>query len=205
MLIDHIGAVLFPYAEWMRGIGRLAMPIYCFFIAEGMHYTKNRAAYLGRMLLFALLSELPFDLAFYGGWYPYYQNVLLTFALAISGIWAFEEIRARIPHRAGGIPATAAAVLCAWLAGCMLTDYDVYGVMLVYVLYFMRPEGLWRLAAGAVLTVVLFWGDGELFCLPAFAMLALYNGQRGRGAKYFFYIFYPAHLTVLYLIRRFLF
>ena len=87
MLIDHMGAVLFPHLIWMRIIGRLAFPIYCFVLSEGAVYTKNWLAYAGRLLWLALVSEIPFDLAFFGGvWYPGYQNVFWTLLLGLCAI-----------------------------------------------------------------------------------------------------------------------
>ncbi|MBQ7432202.1 MAG: hypothetical protein IJV50_01840 [Lachnospiraceae bacterium] len=87
MLIDHMGDVLFPHLIWMRIIGRLAFPIYCFVLSEGAVYTKNWLAYAGRLLLLALVSEIPFDLAFFGNvWYPGYQNVFWTLLFGLCAI-----------------------------------------------------------------------------------------------------------------------
>lgn len=87
MLIDHTGAVLFPHLIWMRIIGRLAFPIYCFVLSEGAVYTKNWLAYAGRLLLLAVASEVPFDLAFFdSAWYPGYQNVFWTLLFGLCTI-----------------------------------------------------------------------------------------------------------------------
>ena len=66
MLIDHIGALFFPQFQWMRIIGRLSFPLYCFLLSEGIHYTRNPMKYGLRLLLVAVLTELPYDLLFRG-------------------------------------------------------------------------------------------------------------------------------------------
>ncbi len=204
MIIDHIGAVIFPHAIWMRGVGRLAMPIYCFCISEGMRYTSNRISYLIRMGLFALISEIPFDLAFYGVIGTEMQNVMVTFFLAILGITVFEIIRKDDSSPLLSVVAAFAAIAAAAAAEIIRTDYGAFGVLLVYIFYFLRNNLNVRLLAGAALVIVLFWNDGEILCLISFILLALYNGQRGPGLKYLFYAAYPAHLAVLAMISRYL-
>lgn len=86
MLSDHLWATLLPMQEWMSCLGRLAFPIFAFLTVEGYFHTKNLKRYLLRLLIFALISEVPFDLM-YGGtvFYPFHQNVLWTFLIALPG------------------------------------------------------------------------------------------------------------------------
>ena len=202
MLIDHIGAVLFPRTYWLRGIGRLAMPIFCFGISEGLHYSKDRMKYLLRMGLWSVISEVPFDLAFNGGPEFYSQNVMLTFFCAIAGIMVYEAIKNLSPSIFMTILGAAGAAAFAYAARFLRTDYGEFGVLLVYVLYFMRPYPTYRLLAAIALVCVFYWMDLEMVCLPAFLILSRYNGVNGRGLKYLFYFFYPFHLTILALIDR---
>ena len=88
---DHIGAVFFPEIPLLRWIGRLAMPVLCFFIGEGLRHTRSPRRYLLRLTGFALLSELPFDLAFYGGIEWGHQNVYFTLALGLLALWAIQS------------------------------------------------------------------------------------------------------------------
>ena len=205
MLIDHIGCVLFPSLRWLRIIGRLAMPIYCFCVSEGLIHTRSRKDYLLRVFIFALVSELPFDLAFNGGFELGSQNVMFTFACAIPGVDLCDYIRSRSSSITAKIFSIAAALAFAAFAEVINTDYGIFGVVLVYFFYFFRSRPVLRLAAAVLFITVTCWGKLELYCLPAFLLLAAYNGERGAGFKYLFYSFYPVHLTVLALIDRFLF
>ncbi len=222
MLIDHMGVVLIERGilksaeplkmaqilqteagrRWWaadrvcRCAGRLAFPIFVFFLVEGFFYTRDKRRYGLRLLLFALLAELPFDLALSGRWVdPAYQNVLFTMLFAFLTLW--------------GLTASARQPLLQmlWvLAGCgaaevCRTDYGAFGILLAAGLYWTRG-GERQLALGAALSVlesIRTWGMAALAFIP----LAFYDGQKGRWpGRYFFYVFYPAHLFVLYLVRE---
>ncbi|MBQ3999444.1 MAG: TraX protein [Oscillospiraceae bacterium] len=204
MLIDHVGYIFFPYLRWMRIIGRLSMPVYCFCISEGLIHTRDRKNYLLRVLVFALISELPFDLAFNNGLELTSQNVMFTFACAIPGIDLCEYILSRSGSFSSTVFALTASLLFGALAEAIHTDYGIFGVILVYIFYFFRSYPFLRLAAAALFVTATCWNDLQMYCLPAFILLAAYNGRRGAGLKYLFYSFYPVHLAVLALIDRFL-
>ena len=93
MVFDHVGDMFFPGVMWLRMIGRLAMPIFSFCIAEGFAHTRDRKKYLFRIGVFALISEIPFDLAFEGRIGFSHQNIMLTFFLSIVGLMLFDRIR----------------------------------------------------------------------------------------------------------------
>lgn len=205
MLIDHMGAVLFDDLYWMRAVGRLAMPIFCFFIAEGYYHTRDRKKYLLRMGLFALIAELPFDLAFNGT--PFFwghQNVMCTFFLAISAMWAFDEITLRNEGKKGRILGALAAFGVAIAATLLQTDYGAFGVAMVFLFHILRENGLLVQNIGALIYQFFARGAG----IQAFAMLSaiplmMYNGKKGRPLKWFFYCFYPGHLLILWAIKNF--
>lgn len=209
MLIDHFAyailyfAVLLPNAPIQRGtdlytvyrvyrimrdIGRPAFPIYCFMLVEGFFYTRSRIKYARNLAVFGLISEIPFDLAFEQTWLEFsYQNVYFTLLIGLLVIWAWD---AAGPKR--WYLQIAAVGAGAGLAYLMHTDYDYRGVLLIFVFYLLRQFRIPQAIGGAV---AMYWEMPAV--LPAFLLLPLYNGKRGRQVKYFFYAFYPGHLLIL--------
>ena len=192
MTADHIGAVFFPEIPLLRWIGRLAMPVLCFFIGEGLRHTRSPRRYLLRLTGFALLSELPFDLAFYGGIEWGHQNVYFTLALGLLALWAIQS-----RGMEGWLLALTAA-LAAELLGC---DYGMYGVLLILLLDRFHRVRSEQLAAAALLNLAFFGLQTQTLSLIALPLLWLYNGKRGRDDRRLFYLYYPAHLCVLGILR----
>lgn len=192
MTADHIGAVFFPEIPLLRWIGRLAMPVLCFFIGEGLRHTRSPRRYLLRLTGFALLSELPFDLAFYGGIEWGHQNVYFTLALGLLALWAIQS-----RGMEGWLLALTAA-LAAELLGC---DYGMYGVLLILLLDRFHRARSEQLAAAALLNLAFFGLQTQTLSLIALPLLWLYNGKRGRDDRRLSYLYYPAHLCVLGILR----
>ena len=143
MLCDHMWATVVPGGQWMTNLGRLAFPIFAFQIAEGYARTHNFKRYLGRMFLFALISELPFNLMTGGGLlFPFHQNVMFTFCLALLMLRLADLGRARGPVWHG----LSIVVACGlgWLLGTLaMVDYSGAGVLMVMLLHDL-PQ--WRVA-----------------------------------------------------------
>lgn len=192
MTADHIGAVFFPEIPLLRWIGRLAMPVLCFFIGEGLRHTRSPRRYLLRLTGFALLSELPFDLTFYGGIEWGHQNVYFTLALGLLALWAIQS-----RGMEGWLLALTAA-LAAELLGC---DYGMYGVLLILLLDRFHSARSEQLAGAALLNLAFFGLQTQTLSLIALPLLWLYNGKRGRDDRRLFYLYYPAHLCVLGILR----
>ena len=218
MLIDHIGAscieagILTPGLDVgalsrdtlsadplyrldmvLRFTGRLAFPLFCFLLVEGFVHTHNVKGYLGRLVLFGLVSEVPFDLAFSRTpFYPGAQNVYWTLALgvlAMAGLKHFEK-----PDGTVGWQGLVWAGGCAALALAASTDYNAIGVLIICTLYLTRADRKRQCIAGAVLFLF------ELTAPLAFVLVWFYNGKRGHCGKALqkgFYWFYPVHLLVL--------
>ena len=209
MAIDHIGAIFFPQYIILRMIGRIAFPIFAFLLVEGMIQTKSLEKYLGRMLLFAVISELPFDLAFWGEMvHLAHQNVMWTFSLALAAVYLYRKLPA---ERQNLFVFWGLTLLFACAASYLQTDYGAWGVIWVMSFYAYRNQPLQKYSMAVLLLVgyglfytVLsgrfFWGQ-YIECLAAlsFPSLLLFNGKKGPALKYFFYAFYPAHLLLLWL------
>lgn len=205
MLIDHIGDIFFPETMWLRFIGRIAMPVFAFFIAEGYSYTHDRKKYLLRLGIFAVISELPFDFTFTRGITLTHQNIMLTFFLAVLALLLWD----RITQAEGKTPVLKILAGCivimaiSILALLLSADYSFFGILSVWIFYLLRKKPHWLRSLGGVgflavtQTVGYHLGIG-LSLIP----LLLYNGKKGKGLKWLFYVFYPGHLLVLFLIYR---
>ena len=196
MALDHTGAVLYPSQIWLRCLGRIAFPIFCFLIVEGFFHTHDVRRYMGRLGVFALISEIPYDLALRGVPLEYaHQNVFFTLLIGIGMMILLERNREW--------PVKAVILLLAmWLAVLIRSDYNFRGILLIFVFYIFH-ESRWLAVTAGGLWNFLYQGVIQKYGVLSVLPLALYNGERGRKMKYFFYIFYPAHLLLLYGISRF--
>lgn len=194
MLIDHVGAVLIPQLVELRIIGRLAFPIYCFLLVEGAVHTSNWKKYLGRLLAFAVISEVPFDLALRGRLVDVTaQNVFFTLSFGLLAVILFQQLKNRTL-------AWGAALLLVLGAEFLQTDYGGGGVIMILVFYLFREQVLIK-AAALIMEITVGFGGLENYAVFALAPILCYNGKKGPdGLKYLFYVFYPAHLLVLYLL-----
>lgn len=196
MALDHTGAVLYPSQIWLRCLGRIAFPIFCFLIVEGFFHTHDVRRYMGRLGVFALISEIPYDLAFRGVPLEYaHQNVFFTLLIGI-GMMVLLERNREWPVKA------VILLLAMWLAVLIRSDYNFRGVLLIFVFYIFH-ESRWLAVTAGGFWNFLYQGVTQKYGVLSVLPLALYNGERGRKMKYFFYIFYPAHLLLLYGISRF--
>ncbi len=179
----------------MRFIGRVAFPIFCFLMIQGFEHTHDRRKYAFRLGLFAIISEVPFDLAFNSEILEFsYQNVFFTLFIGLLTMWVCDTVDKkqewnRVLRVLLMIVITAAGM---GIAKLLKTDYDATGVFCIMVLFFTRKNKIQQIVAGCV---SFFW---ELTAPLAFIPIGFYNGKRGWKMKYFFYIFYPAHLLLLY-------
>ena len=222
MLMDHLWATLLSSQMWLTHVGRLAFPIFAFLAVEGYFHTRSFKRYALRMLLFAVLSEVPFDLM-YGGtvFYPVHQNVIWTLLLSLLGIRLMEAARAKGKRWLYVLTCAAVVVLGFALGTLGMVDYYGAGVLTVFAFYFFRERKWWCLLGqlvalywlnvvvlgGQMYPVTLFGREIEL-CEQGLALLALvpiwlYRGRQGHHSKafqYACYAFYPAHMLVLALL-----
>ena len=208
MLLDHAAAVMvndhWPYVI-MRGLGRIAFPIYCFLLVEGAHYTKSPRKYALRLLTGALLAEIPFDMALFGRITWEYQSVMITMLLGFGALWVMGRCEKPLLKGLGVIP----FIL---LGDLLRTDYGSFGVLLIAMLGFFRdlPMGkvmqcvsiclICALIPSLELRLGMFQISLELFGVLSILPILLYFGKKQTGSKlvqWAFYLFYPVHLTVL--------
>lgn len=227
MLLDHIGASLIENGllhvydleyfsqiittDWgmrwylidtvLRMIGRLSFPIFAFLLVEGFFHTHSRIKYLRNCVLFALISEIPFDLAFAN---PLgitsgkaEQNIYFTLTIGLIMMMVLERVGRHWLLKVGCV------LLFAWSALLLHVDYDMTGILLIAVFYLFYRNNRVKFVLGGILMAVEslgLLGTAALALIP----IAKYNGRRGGGllaqgkGKYLFYWFYPVHLTVLY-------
>ena len=236
MLIDHSAAtilerILAQMPSWapvtvdncyrldllLRGIGRMAFPIYCFLLVEGFHYTHSRRQYAFRLFVFALISEVPIDMALNQSVLELsYNNVFFTLWLGLLTIWASDAIllymekhlKEKLPSAAYGI-LRVLAMFVILLAGCFLaeavfrSDYGASGICAIYILYMCRHQRMGGFAL-AVFELGMLAGTIEFAAFLMLIPMHFYNGTRGKQRKYFFYAFYPVHLLILAIICQLL-
>ena len=158
MLIDHAGLLLFPSQTWMRAVGRLAFPLFAYFIGEGFYYTKNRLRYFLRIFLLGVACQIPYAVV----GYSFELGILITFSLSLCLMELLSRAKAGFSAGKDG--------LVWFIALCINYSYPA----------------LW---------------STQTLCLLALPLLLLYNGKPGKyRMKWFFYIFYPAHLGILWVI-----
>ncbi|MCR5590131.1 MAG: conjugal transfer protein TraX [Lachnospiraceae bacterium] len=218
MFIDHIGyGVIHRYMithsmdilpesyktlntvyEICRGIGRLAFPIFCFFLVEGFFRTRNIVKYAARLLLLSLISEVPFDLGLYGNVFNWeHQNVIITFFIALLMLQTLKLIndnRASLSKPVVYLSYICAVIAFSDAAYLAKSDYSWKCMLLAAVLYFTRGTGAFSMLAGAVSTC---W---EKYASASFILLYFYDPEKRPRFKYAFYLFYPLNFLLVYLI-----
>lgn len=189
---------LYSFYRTLRMIGRMAFPIYCYFLVEGMKYTKSAPRYLLRLLIFAMVSEVPFDLLFNGAILETgSQNVYFTLAIGLGVMIAIQKIRERFANRVmvGFLQAVAFLIACG-VAELFHTDYSYMGVISIALMYVFSVAKPFQIGVGAL---SFCWGSEFPVAPLTFGLLALYKKKRGWKLKYLFYVFYPLHLLLIYL------
>lgn len=230
MLIDHVTAVLVPSDTWFhiigRSIGRLAFPIFVFLIVEGFYHTSNVKKYMTRLGIFALISEIPFDLAFYNELYAgadiksdlslifkdskvyetvmerfmRNQNVFFTLFLGLVAIWLINTAEKKYKDNMiySNLINAAITIGFSFAAAFLKSDYGFMGILTIVAFYLFRGS-----KPLLILSLIILSGGNVIQALSVLAILpiAFYNGKKGKSIKYFFYVFYPAHLLILYIIQ----
>lgn len=217
MLCDHMWATILDY-EWLTCIGRIAFPIFAFLITEGYIHTSNINKYIKRMVIFAIITEIPFNLMVSASpIYPFHQNVLWTFVISLLTLKYLNFDNTKNIFKS--ILIIILAIIIATITMC---DYFGAGVMMVVGFYIFRKSKLLQLLMMIYVNMILLQGysypidiAGYTYYFPqqGFAILSLifiwlYNGKQGYHAKWFkifCYAFYPLHMLILYILTIVLF
>lgn len=182
-----------------RDIGRLAFPLFCFLLVQGFVHSKDNDKYGTRLFFFAMISEMPFNLAFGG---------LLTFIPTCNVFWtlffghvALRAIEYYRDYRKEPLKGAFVVMGLAFLAHFFHSDYGAFGVLLIVLLYMAKNNPIYLFGIGAVMFLLMPMGKVGFL---SFILMCLYNGERGFQLKYFFYLFYPAHLLFLYYLQNYM-
>ena len=205
--------LVYSIYEMMRYIGRMAFPIYCFLLVEGFLHTRSVKRYAVRLFIFALVSEIPFDLALTGEWWnTQYSNVFFTLLIGLLLIWVLSYVEKFYEFwQEKKWDDFIGKLVCGLLGGCaaivlgrfadviLMTDYGMAGVFAITVLYLVRKMKEIAFVLAVMLLSVMS-SSTEILALLMLMPLMRYNGERGKTTKYVFYAFYPVHLFLLALI-----
>lgn len=213
MFIDHYAMIFVDERTTayvlMRIIGRIAFPIFAYLIAEGFFYTHNVNKYLTRLFIFAIISEIPYDIA-QGSYFDFSSfNIFFTLFFGLLGIHLYHCSK----NKNLGL---GMVFLIGFLAEITEMDYGLYGIFTAFFFYYYR--GNYRLQAltfgGMTALLVVLGNLGntmidirmsiQFFAIGSLFFIYLYNGKKGKHIRYLFYVFYPAHLLILGLVHMYL-
>ena len=208
MFIDHFNkAIITPFLTGTGPLvilttifdilGRIAFPIFAFMIVEGFFKTKSRWKYLRNLLIFAVISEIPYDMfqsaEFVNTWS---QNILWGLALGLFTIMVIDRLKERIKNRPLWVFLSLILVALSCLGSMLISsDYEYYAIIIIYLYYIFYDKRL--VASGLGYLVII----KEIYAILGFATVLLYNGEKGRQNKIFNYLFYPVHLLIFGIIR----
>ncbi len=213
MFIDHAGFILFPKMIILRLIGRMAFPLFAWFISEGYIHTRDFKKYILRLFIFAIALESPFIL-----FSSYFQstgidtlNIFFTLSLGLLSIYAYDKAE-------NNLSKVLFPAIIALSAEFIKADYGFYGVITILLFYIFNNNffktALYQIIfnliyAAALISYNLINNTAidsfvilQIYSVFSLLFIKLYNKKQGKKMKYFFYIFYPAHIILLYLISE---
>ena len=211
MLIDHTnnalitpmlngkGALLY-ISNAFSIIGRIAFPIFMFFLIEGFFKTRSRKKYLASLLIFGLISEVPFDMFVSRTFFePNWNNMMFTLSLCLGVIWLIDSLRAKLNNTLlWFITSLPILGISCFIATWLSLDYDYHAVLIAYIFYIFRQKPVIGAGLGYISIIK------ELWSILGFVLTLTYNGDRGRQYKWLNYAFYPVHLLILGILRFYL-
>lgn len=211
MLIDHVnnaivtpmldgGGFLLYLSNIFSILGRIAFPIFIFFIVEGFFKTSNRKKYLITLLIFGVISEVPFDMFTSKTFFdPHWNNMMFTLALCLITIWIIDSIKNKLDNKVlWYVISIIIVILFGFLAMQLSLDYDYHAIVVAYLFYIFYDKPILGAGLGSLSIIK------ELYSFLGFGMTLTYNGERGRQYKWLNYFFYPVHILILGILRFYL-
>ena len=213
MLADHVNkALIHPFlsgegilqriSDAFDILGRIAFPLFAFFLVEGFFKTGNRKKYLASLLIFGIISEIPFDMALSGVFFePNSNNIMFTLALMLITIWIIDTLKEKMQNMSKYIWYPFSFVIVGIM--CIISmvtglDYEYHAIMIGYLFYIFYNKRVFAIFLGYLAIFK------EVWSLLGFSLILTYNGKRGKQNKLFNYCFYPVHLLILGILRIFL-
>lgn len=216
MFIDHVGAIFFPSVLWYRTIGRLSFPLFAYLIADGMDKTHHQGKMIARLLIFALISQIPYSLAFVNQLWSWNLNVFFTLGLGaicclIAGqSYVFKNINTKWQK----VLKTLLIFLCAGLAHLLHTDYSYYGVLMIALLYHVQHTNVYMRFAEMQKYLLFFTLFIVTFLYAFFSMdflqmscvlsglLMPHSQKHEKTWGVWAYCIYPLHLLLFWQLRK---
>lgn len=203
MVLDHIKYVYEPSTNFATlCLGRISFPLFAFLLTEGYVHTSNIKKYAKRLLIFGIISQIPFMLfrMYVGNWIM--LNIMFTLLLGLISILIFDKIK----NKYISIPLVILTILCGKI---FKVDYGAYGVLLIFILYFFKDKKIFLFFTYIVIIILHYYLTTGLsmeyfynivFTIFPIFIIISYNGKQGRKLKYFYYWFYPVHMLIFCII-----
>ncbi len=213
MLADHVNkALIYPFlsgegilqriSDAFDILGRIAFPLFAFFLVEGFFKTGNRKKYLASLLIFGIISEIPFDMALSGVFFELNSNnIMFTLALMLITIWTIDILKEKMQNMSKYTWYPVSFVIVGIM--CIISmvtglDYEYHAIMIGYLFYIFYNKRVFAIFLGYLAIFK------EVWSLLGFSLILTYNGKRGKQNKLFNYCFYPVHLLILGILRIYL-
>ena len=195
MLVDHIGSFLFPKLIFLRVLGRLSLPLFAYQFVVGFRNTSDPDRYFKRLTLFALISQIPYQ--FLTGFDSFELNILFTFLFSFVVLMILKK---------KGLQKLWVLLILPIFLWC---SYSYYGLALILLIYYVRKWNIgfvflnliYVISTGVWVQFVSVFSYPLIGCIDRFVAFYRFDNLELKNFKYFFYLFYPAHLAVILMIR----
>lgn len=211
MICDHSSNIFIENFSYLNLIGRIAFPIFAFQLVIGYTNTKNIKKYVIRLLIFACISQIPFMLFLSTYTDNFLLNIFFTFLTGILAIHVYNKLKSK---KFGILTTILFLLLICIIAEIIKVDYGAFGILLIFIFYLFKNNKVLMCFSFYILCFIryliytmitpalnFYYLMINICTFLAIFFILLYNGKPGKKIKYFFYIFYPLHLIIFYIIK----